>query len=421
MGSRKLWLAVVVMLMAGCSGASPSASLATPSPAPPTASPAPSPTASAAPAPTGLPTPSTGGTLPTAGGWRPVPDQASVTEVEFLHVVWTGARFVATGVTLDDSGGTFLDSSDGLVWHRQPASTARVYPGSLTAGPGGVVAVGTMNDEPASWFSPDGMSWTVRADAFPATPTGSDTIRVTAVVATDHGWLAVGREDLSCNTNCGLAPVRAMAWTSSDGLHWVRIPDQASFSTAAMTGVVRSGAGFVAVGNAGIHAAAWASPDGVTWSRIRDSSLFHALPNVDPSLWTLVEGVAAGHGVVVAVGTDGPGGGHGPTARAWWTADGLTWAQASGDGFMQGELRSVAATAEGFLAIGASSERCLGGIWASVDAQAWQCSAANRAMAGFDPWAAAASESAEIAVGYGGGPEPHPDGLPGAVWWRPVP
>ena len=52
-------------------------------------------------------------------------------------------------------------------------------------------------DRPASWSSPDGLSWTARRDAFPATVTGTDVIQVTGVVSTADGWLAVGREDPS--------------------------------------------------------------------------------------------------------------------------------------------------------------------------------------------------------------------------------
>jgi hypothetical protein len=340
--------------------------------------------------------------------------------VQFYHVVWTGTRFVAAGSALDDSGGAILDSSDGLIWHRQPASTARAYPGSLAAGPGGVVAVGTIDYRPASWFSPDGVTWTARADAFPVPAIGTDTIEVTAVVATDDGWLAVGREDPFCQTSCGHAPVRAMAWTSSDGLHWARIPDQVSLGRAAMTGVARWGAGFVAAGNAGIRAAVWTSADGTSWSRVPDAPLFHAggLRDADP--WAEMTGVAAGHGVVVAVGIDHQPGSGEPSARAWWSPDGRTWARAEEDRFLDGTMFSVATTPTGFLATG-GSPGCLGGIWASTDGRAWRCVASDAAFAGFGPYAAAASSSVEVAVGLTDAPEPHDAGLPGAVWWRPFP
>jgi hypothetical protein len=393
-----------------------------------TGAPSATPSSPPSPAPTALPSPTLAPTsAPTsADGWRLVPDQASVREVKYDHVVWTGARFVATGVALDGAGTMFLDSSDGLTWQRQPTATPNAYPVSLAAGPGGVVAVGTIDDRPATWFSPDGLAWTVRADAFPVSAVGTDTFQVTAVVATDAGWLAVGREDPFCQTNCGLAPVRAMVWTSSDGLDWARVPDQASLSGAAMTAVARLDSGFVAVGLAGVYAAVWTSTDGTSWSRVPDSPLFHELPSADPSLWTTMTGVAAGHGVVVAVGNEGNGGAHGPAARAWWSTDGLTWAPADGDHFLSGgeidvRLTSVTVTPDGFLAAGFSTGGCLGGLWVSTDGRAWRCVALDPAFAGFRPSAAAASSSVEVAVGLEASTNPPPAGFPGAVWRRTLP
>lgn len=413
---RGTTVAVALMIvLAGC-GAAVS----------PTSSPGPSPSqATIPPTPTSPPTPSTPSTSSTAGDWRPVPDQAAVQGGQFEHVVWTGTRFVATGTALGAEG-AFLDSPDGLVWHRQPTAPAKAYPASLAAGPGGVVAIGTIDDRPASWFSTDGLTWTARADAFPVPTTGTDTFGITAVVATDGGWLAVGREDPYCNMNCGLAPVRAMVWTSRDGLHWARAHDQGSLGKAAMTGVARGGPGFVAVGLAGVDAAAWTSTDGSTWARVPDSPLFHELPSADPSMWTTMIGIAAGHGVVVAIGNEGPGGGHGPAARAWWSADGRTWARADGDYFASGgEISvmptSVTATPEGFLATATTNGGCTGGIWASADGHAWRCVALDAAFAGFKAGAAAASSSVEVAVGFNGFGEPPSDGYPGAVWRRTVP
>lgn len=386
----------------------------------PSRAPSPEPTVFSSPTPSSTPAPTR------AEGWRPVPEQASVQGVQYQHVVWTGARFVASGVALDDAGGVFLDSSDGLTWNRQPTATANANPASLAAGPDGVVAVGRIGDRPATWFSPDGLAWTDRADAFPVPAVGTDTVEVTAVVATDHGWLAVGREDPFCQTNCGLAPVRALVWTSVDGLHWTRVPDQASFSMAAMTAVARLDPGSVAVGLEGIHAAARTSTDGMAWTRVPDSPLFNELPSSDPSMSTTMSGVTAAHGVVVAVGYEGNGGAHGPAARAWWSTDGLTWALADGDNFLSGgeievRLTSVTVAPDGFLAAGFSSGGCVGGLWTSSDGRAWRCVALDPAFAGFTNYAAAASTSVEVAVGLEVSTNPSPAGLPGAVWRRTLP
>lgn len=411
--TRRLAVAALAVLVASCATppvASPTTALGTQTPSQTTVP------ATPTPAVTSPATPST------ADGWRPVPEQASVQGVQFQSVVWTGMRFVAMGLVLG-GGGAFLDSRGGLTWHLQTTCAGCSYPAHLASGPRGVVAVGAVDNRPASWFSPDGLRWTVHAGAFSMPAIGTDTFEVTAAVATKDGWLALGREDPACNMNCGLAPVRALAWTSSDGLHWSRVADQRSLGGAAMTGVTRGGPGFVAVGLAGRHAAAWTTADGATWSRVPDAPLFHELPSADPSLWTTMSAVAAGHGSVVAVGTEGNGGAHGPAARAWWSADGRTWVPAGGEGFASGgeidvRIESVTPTSAGFLAVGVSTGACRPGLWASTDGRAWQCVASGPAFTGFRPYAAAASPSVEVAVGLTSVADPSPNGLPGAVWRR---
>jgi hypothetical protein len=413
----------MAFLLAACSATSPASPAGTTTASPTTGAATSAPLVSSTPSITAIT--AITATPSIAAGWRPVPDQASVQGVQFQSVVWTGTRFVAMGLVLG-GGGAFLDSPDGLTWHLQATCPGCSYRAHLASGPRGVVAVGAIDNRPASWFSPDGLRWTVHPDAFSVPALGTDTLEVTAAVATNGGWLAVGREDPACNMNCGLAPVRALAWTSSDGLHWSRIRDQASLGGAAMTGVTRGGPGFVAVGLAGTHAAAWTSADGATWSRIPDAPLFHELPSADPSLWTTMSGVAAEHGVVVVVGYEGNGGAHGPAARAWWSTDGSTWAPAEGEDFASGgevdvRLGSVTPTPAGFLAVGISTGGCRPGLWASTDGKAWQCIASGATFTGFSPYAAAASSSVEVAVGLTSVADPSPNGLPGAVWRRTVP
>jgi hypothetical protein len=348
--------------------------------------------------------------------------------VQFLDVAWTGRRFVAAG-TSAGAGGALVDSLDGLEWHIQPGSSPADLPSRLAAGPAGVVAVGWIDDPAgagsASWSSKDGLAWSARADAFPTDPSGSDVVEVTDVVATDSGWLAIGREDPFCQLDCGLDPVRALAWRSIDGLHWQAVAGTPSLDGAGMTAVTRHGSGFVAVGLTGPRAAAWTSPDGATWTRAPESAALDAIPSADRSIWTTMTAVASGHGVVVAVGSDGPGGAHGPAGRAWWSADGRTWTSAVGDGFeASGEvsvmLEAVGATPDGFVAVGSSDGTCRPGIWESSDGRAWRC-AGGKALAAFGPYAVAASDTETVVVGLTDVPEPPPDGLPGAVWVRGLP
>lgn len=353
--------------------------------------------------------------------WQPVPDQESVSGVQFQDIVWTGERFVATAVVLG-GGAAFLDSTDGRHWHLQSNLGPTAFPAGLAAGPRGVVVIGNIGDHPASWASVDGLTWTAQAGVFPGSPTGSDTITASAVVATDDGWLAVGHEDPECHINCGLEPVRALVWTSSNGLRWTQVANQAAFKQAGMEVVVRGGPGFVAAGSTNGHAAIWSSPTGSTWSRVADDPMFHARKGVDLSYWMGVQGLASGWGVVVAVGMDGAPGGGDSSVGAWWSVDGRTWARAKVDHALNGQVFDVTGTPSGFLATGPSGEdSCLGGIWASTDGRGWTCDAADPSFQGFGPYAAAASESIEVAVGLTSSDEETPNGLPGAAWWRPLP
>ena len=130
-------------------------------------------------------------------------------------------------------------------------------------------------------------------------------------------------------------------------------------------------------------------------------------------------GVAVRDGAIVVVGMAGYG--DPPRARAWWSADGTTWAKAPVERGKGGQFFSVAATIDGFLATGPSgAESCLGGIWASTDGQAWRCDASAKRFADFSPYAAAASDTIEVVVGLtdAGYDEESPDPVPGDIWSR---
>jgi hypothetical protein len=412
-------LAVAVALFAGCA-ATPPASIEPSSTGGATAPPASDSAPPAASARPGASTPSLA-PAPTFGPWQTAPDQAAITGVQYLHVVWTGARFIATGSALS-GGGAIGDSTDGRTWHQQSLSNRAAYPDVLGAGPSGVVTIGLIGERLASWFSRDGLTWNVHESAFPAAVEGNQ-VSVTAIVATDTGWLAVGRTDPFCNLNCGLDPVRALAWSSTDGLHWTRVADQAAFAKSGMTDVTRGGPGFVAVGLAGDHAAVWTSPDGAVWTRVHDSPLFHRLPSQDPSEYAQMTAVAAGGGIVVAVGLEGPGGGHGPAGRAWRSVDGQTWTAADAEGFAAGGETTVypvdvIATPDEFLAIARSNSGCGSQIWTSVDGSSWLCSVVDPPLPTMAADAAAASELTEVIVGLSTAEEPPDAGYPGAVWLR---
>jgi hypothetical protein len=360
---------------------------------------------------------------PALGSWTPVPDQDAIRGVRFDDVAWTGMRFVAVG-TPPAGSVAFFDSPDGLAWHRQADLGVAERPARLAAGRHGVVAVGTVDDRPASWFSPDGLAWSRSGDTFAVPDSGTDTVAVSDVVGTDGGWLAVGREDPSCNTNCGFSPVRALTWTSADGVRWTLVAGQTSLADGGMSAVTRTNDGFVAVGVSSRHAAIWSSSDGSAWSRVADDPMFHPQSDTDGMAWSAAVGVTAGPGMVVVLGSAlGAGPGGAPSALAWRSNDGRTWAPAIVEDPTPDYGASVATTIDGFLATGrAWRDDWLQVVWASTDGRTWQAISSARAPDGFNPAALAASPKIEVAVG-----DSLPTGravrdiIPSAVWWRTVP
>jgi hypothetical protein len=363
-------------------------------------------------------------TLPVSSGpWQPVAVQDSVAGSQVLDVVWTGTRFIASGTALD-GGGTFLRSADGKTWKSGTSGGTNGFPEHIAAGPKGIVAIGTLDGKTASWASADGIHWDYHLKVFPTAFGTNDFVRVSDVVATSTGWLAVGRDDIACYTDCIPQPLRAPVWTSSDGLTWTRVASQASLRTAGLNAVAAIEGGFIAGGDAGGRAAFWLSPDGLGWTRVLDDP---SLGPTDSGAVVQVVGIAARDGSIVAVGMQRANGDAPPTVMAWRSTDGRTWTAASVEGASEGQVFSVAATPTGFLATGPSGDTsCLGGIWSSTDGSAWTCEATDPAFEGFGPYSAAGSPDIEIAAGltsFGCEDDSDPchEGFPGAIWWRPIP
>ena len=411
---------LVIFTLGGCASTAPTpppTASAPPTSSPPTSAPPATPSAvPASPSPSPSATPSA-----VANGWQRVPDQPAFAGIELRQVVWTGSRFVAAG-DIGVAAPGIADSTDGTTWHVQPSLLRNARIRGLAAGPGGVVAVGEHGSVGESWFSADGTSWTAAPGAASLRPDSGDTVRMDGVTPTASGWLAVGEEDAPCTLDCDGNQVRAIVWTSRDGLHWTRQPDSAALAHARMASVVRGGPGFVAVGRApdhansaggAIHAVVWTSTDGRSWSRVPDAPVFHAPAGTDQQFGDGMEAIASSGGRFVAVGSvlsQDVGG----SAVAWWSSDGRTWARGRGDGFLNGQMFDVAAVRGGFLATGPSDgDRCLGGIWSSADGGTWTCVAGDPTFADGAGIAVAASPQVEVVVGSVTGAA--------AIWTRPVP
>jgi hypothetical protein len=436
--SRLAQTGFIVLFVAACSS--------TTTPAPSAANPistSPSPTAavsSATPAaapssslsPSGEPTSGTSGT-----GWQRVADQPGLTDVQLAQVVWTGQRFLAAGFNERDGGSTIRDSEDGQTWHKQAPFGQQALVVQLISSPNGVLAVGAFGANARSWYSKDGLSWTAAPFTAALRPAKDRMLRMNGAVRTPKGWLAVGEEDTPCSVGCDENPrfwVRAVVWTSTDGLSWNQEPASTALTHAAMTGIVPGGPGYVAVGGAPdrptvfdgpAHAVAWTSADGHAWARVPDAPLFHAPAGTDQTAGTWMAAVAAGNGGLVAVGTVGqPLTGPGDVlisgsvaGLAWRSADGRTWSQGGSTTFRNAQLLSVAVVPGGFLAAGPSvADICLGGIWASTDGTSWTCVATDPGFTDFAASSAAGSAKVEVVVGVAASVAP--DSI---VWTRPVP
>jgi hypothetical protein len=358
--------------------------------------------------------------------WAPVLDQPASSDTQLTDVVWTGARFIAAGIS-GTSDPVFVDSTDGQTWHVQPriSESARVQ--DMAVSPGGVIAVGLQGSDARSWFSKDGLSWTAAPITRALRPAAGRTIRMNGVTWAGTTWLAVGEEDTACDYNCDAASSdQAIVWSSPDGLNWTRAPGATSLERAAMNDVVHGGPGLVAVGAApdrpsttqvAEHALVWTSKDGRTWTRVADAPVFHAPAGTDQEFGASMLSVSTDGTHLVAVGTVASQGDVG-SALAWVSTDGRTWRRGTAGDFLYGQLFRVTAVAGGFIGTGPSgTDSCLGGIWFSTDGGAWTCIATDSSIGGYAAYDAAASPTTMVVVGL-----PTTEvSIQASIWTRPVP
>jgi hypothetical protein len=191
------------------------------------------------------------------------------------------------------------------------------------------------------------------------------------VAGSDGAWVALG------GSRTGTA-----VWTSRDAKTWTRQPDPigAVFGHDKITRVIRTGGGFVAVGNTsqkGDYSDAvpvvWLSSDGRRWERLGNDQLKMSLPGGPLSLID----VAAHGGTVLVYGWTTNAKGQVVKDGVWRSADaGRTWASVdvphpkgtAGPGI------AIGATSAGFVAgrnASSKSER-YGIVMASVDGSRWQ-------------------------------------------------
>ena len=244
-----------------------------------------------------------------------------------------------------------------------------------TAWSGGFLLVGEETPLPSGlvegvvWSSTDGLHWQ-RIPNTAGTFRGSE---IEAVAARGSTIVAVGVSRLQDGAQ-QLTPPYGLAWTSTDGIHWQRSSDPSSaLGQTSPTGVVAGPDGFVAYGSdlSGTAPAILYSSDGVTWQRVADTAGLFSGDSV-------LSMAATGDGFAAIGSGPRPGlrpsdDGFDPTpgqAAAWWSADGRTW-HASDVGSGGYGLVSVQPWVGGILrALGSGAcGGCVGPpvVWYSID------------------------------------------------------
>lgn len=302
--------------------------------------------------------------------WSRVPDQAVFggEGAQVMSSVSAGpGGLVAVGYEAieGDADAAVWTSLDGTTWSRVPHDE-RIFGGKgnqimndVTRAGSGLVAVGSSGPEgmehAAVWISPDGVSWSrVPDDA--AVFGGSGPTFMASVDAGASWIVAVGY------THAWTRGDPAPVWISRDGLTWSRVPDhEGVFGGAWLSGVAVGGSGIVSVGRVDTDAAVWTSPaDRMRWSRVpHDEFVFGGYAS---SIMNSV--IFSGSTMVVVGATSWP---TSPVGEAWLSADGTTWSRVAHTGPMTpGMMNGVTGVGGRLVAVG-----LVVGDEAGPDASVW--------------------------------------------------
>jgi hypothetical protein len=259
-------------------------------------------------------------------------------------------------------------------WARLPDPFGKGVAGYLdavAAYKGGFIAVGTTDDAVAI-TSGDGLTW-----SSPTPLPGGAGAYVDALAVGPDLIVAAGSSSGCCGGGG-----RALLWTSKDGSTWQRVPNEAGFADAGISGLAAVGHGFVAVGIANTtevanDAAFWYSPDGLAWTRLT------SVPGLKTG-W--MNGVTSSASGIVAVGTRGNPN-IGPSA-VWTSSDGKTWKLAKESAALEsGVMQAVTSLGDAFVAVGRDADGHAQ-VWRSGNGSSWTLDvpqpSSSASFAGFD-------------------------------------
>ncbi len=212
------------------------------------------------------------------------------------------------------------------------------------------------------WTSPDGTLWE------PATSPdgGFDLALVSELVTNGEIFVAFGNGRTDHDDDASGPP---LIWRSSDGREWERIvPLDPDLQALMVSGIAADPSGFVAWGTNGADAPqVLVSQDAIEWRQAKAAAFGGG---------TIRDIVRAPDGYV-AVGSSGTGDdctvSDFEPARAWWSADAITWQAAPVD--KGAELYVAYPLADGLFASGMPSgcgfEVTQHGYWQSGDGRSW--------------------------------------------------
>jgi hypothetical protein len=184
--------------------------------------------------------------------WEAVPDGDAFGGAEVVAIEPHGRRgFVALahlGTGQRGTGSIALLSDDGVTWRRvdDAALATGLANGLATDAEGALVAVGSDLDEREAlvWRSTDGGASWQQAPGEPSRLYEPYKIRMTDVVSTPGGLVAVGNY-------VGLQYGTATSWVASDWEHWTRAANYPALGQGEMLAIAPGGPGLVATGSFG--------------------------------------------------------------------------------------------------------------------------------------------------------------------------
>jgi hypothetical protein len=189
---------------------------------------------------------------PDGATWQAVPDDPAFAGAEVVAIEpLAGGGYVALGhlgTGQRSTGSIAWRSADGITWRRSddPALAGGLANALATDADGALVAVGSDLDEREAvvWRSSDGGTTWQRAPREDSRLYEPYKIRMTDVVATPGGLVAVGNY-------VGLQYGTAASWLATSWDSWTRSANYPALGQGEMLAVARGGPGLVAVGSFG--------------------------------------------------------------------------------------------------------------------------------------------------------------------------